>query len=112
MWGFLSGTMILIVMQAVLQPSAANNLSQAGGSISTLLSKFLSSSVPGIRTTKASTVAASASGATAASSPALGSQLAAGAAAAASINGGLTQPGNPTNPGTPGLLLPNGIQLP
>jgi hypothetical protein len=49
MWGFLSGSLALIVLDAVLQPSASTNISGGLGKASGWLNTFLSAKSPLIR---------------------------------------------------------------
>jgi hypothetical protein len=49
MWGFFSGSLALIVLDAVLQPSASSNISGGLGKASSWLNTFLSASKPLIR---------------------------------------------------------------
>ncbi|GAA1706708.1 hypothetical protein [Fodinicola feengrottensis] len=60
MWGFLSGTLLLIVIQQVVQPGASDRLAAGGGVIASALSRLLSESVAGVPKTKGAKAAESA----------------------------------------------------
>ena len=52
MWGFLSGTLALIVIQQLVQPGASTRLAAGGGIIASSLSRLMSEGVAGIPKTK------------------------------------------------------------
>ena len=58
MWGFLSGTLALIVLQTLVQPAAADKLASGSGVLVSALSRLLSEGVAGLPRTKAAKKAA------------------------------------------------------
>lgn len=72
MWGFLSGTLVLVALQTFVQPASADKLAAGSGALVSLLTRMLSANVPGIHRVKGK--AGSGSGGTGTGDP-LGDKL-------------------------------------
>lgn len=60
MWGFLSGTLALIILQTLVQPGASTKAAGGIGALNNALQKLISPGVPGIAQTKKAKTAATA----------------------------------------------------
>lgn len=88
MWGFLLGSLGLVVAYSVLQPAAADRLASGGNVIASMFTRFLSEGVAGLPTTKA------------------GQQAAAQAKAAGKLGLSAEDTGAPTQSWASGLVSP------
>lgn len=97
MWGFFAGTLALVVLQTLLKPGSASQVSAGAGTLASVFTRLLSPSVPGLpqsKAAKAATAAAPAAPGTATTNPSqfladtIAKQIQANADAAAKANAG------------------------